>query len=61
MSCRDGELYGTFCAFGFTSDPELTTRDQALIEVLASAAAVIIEPEVREQRRRAEIGTASRR
>jgi len=51
----DGELYGTFCAFGFTSDPELTTRDQALIEVLASAASVILEPEVHEQHRRAEI------
>jgi EAL domain-containing protein (putative c-di-GMP-specific phosphodiesterase class I) len=46
---------GTFCAFGFTSDPELTTRDQALIEVLASAASVILEPEVHEQHRRAEI------
>ena len=51
----DGELYGTFCAFGFSSDPELTTRDQALIEVLASAASVILEPEVHEQHRRAEV------
>src|SRR5689334_19187420 len=51
----DGELYGTFCAFGFSSDPELTTRDQALIEVLASAASVILEPEVHEQHRRSEI------
>lgn len=43
----DGELYGTFCAFGLTSDKELAERDKALMEVLASAAAVIIEPEVR--------------
>ena len=27
VSLSDGSLYGTFCAFGFTSDPELTTRD----------------------------------
>jgi EAL domain-containing protein (putative c-di-GMP-specific phosphodiesterase class I) len=47
----DGELYGTFCAFGFTSDAELATRDKALMDVLASAAAVIIEPEVRERAR----------
>ena len=51
----DGELYGTFCAFGFTSDAELTARDKALMDVLASAAAVIIAPELRELRRRAEI------
>jgi EAL domain-containing protein (putative c-di-GMP-specific phosphodiesterase class I) len=51
----DGELYGTFCAFGFTSDDELATRDKALMDVLASAAAVIIEPELRELRRRTEI------
>jgi EAL domain-containing protein (putative c-di-GMP-specific phosphodiesterase class I) len=51
----DGELYGTFCAFGFTSDAELADRDKALMDVLASAAAVLIEPELREQHRRAEI------
>ena len=51
----DGELYGTFCAMGLTTDKELTTRDRALMEVLASAAAVIIEPEVRAQQRRSEI------
>jgi EAL domain-containing protein (putative c-di-GMP-specific phosphodiesterase class I) len=48
----DGELYGTFCAFGLTSDKELTTRDKALMEVLASAASVIIEPDFRAQQRR---------
>src|SRR3954454_19235193 len=48
----DGELYGTFCAFGFTSDAELADRDEALMGVLASAASVIIEPEVRSQQRR---------
>lgn len=51
----DGSLYGTFCAFGFRSDKELGKRDEALMKVLASAAAVIIEPEVRDQQRRTEI------
>ena len=51
----DGELYGTFCAAGLTSDKDLTKRDKALMDVLASAAAVIIEPEVRAQERRTEI------
>jgi EAL domain-containing protein (putative c-di-GMP-specific phosphodiesterase class I) len=51
----DGELYGTFCAAGLTSDKDLTKRDKALMDVLASAAAVIIEPEVRSQVRRTEI------
>ncbi|TYP86568.1 EAL domain-containing protein [Blastococcus xanthinilyticus] len=51
----DGTLYGTFCAAGLTSDKDLTTRDKALMDVLASAAAVIIEPEVRSQERREEI------
>src|SRR3954469_1317950 len=51
----DGTLYGTFCAAGLTSDKELTERDRALMDVLASAAAVVIEPEVREQERRTEI------
>ncbi|SET74431.1 sensor domain-containing phosphodiesterase [Geodermatophilus poikilotrophus] len=51
----DGSLYGTFCAFGFRSDKELGKRDLALVEVLASAAAVIIEPEVRARQRRTEI------
>jgi EAL domain-containing protein (putative c-di-GMP-specific phosphodiesterase class I) len=51
----DGTLYGTFCAAGLTSDKGLTKRDQALMEVLAHAAAVIIEPEVRDRSREAEI------
>lgn len=51
----DGSLYGTFCAFGFTSDKQLGKRDEALMKVLAGAAAVIVEPEVREQQRRSEI------
>ncbi len=51
----DGSLYGTFCAFGLTSDKELGKRDKSLMDVLASAAAVIIEPEVRSQERRREI------
>jgi GAF domain-containing protein len=51
----DGELYGTFCAAGFTADRALCARDQALMEVLASAAATVIEPSVREQRCTGEI------
>jgi EAL domain-containing protein (putative c-di-GMP-specific phosphodiesterase class I) len=51
----DGSLYGTFCAFGFRSDKELGKRDEALMKVLASAAAVIVEPQVRDQERRTEI------
>ena len=51
----DGSLYGTLCAFGFTSDPELTTRDKSLMDVLASAASVVIEPGLREQQRRTEV------
>jgi EAL domain-containing protein (putative c-di-GMP-specific phosphodiesterase class I) len=51
----DGTLYGTFCAFGFRSDPQLTTRDATLMEVLANAASVIAEPEVRARHRRVEI------
>jgi len=51
----DGTLYGTFCAFGLTSDKELGKRDKSLMDVLASAAAVIIEPELRSQERRTAI------
>ena len=51
----DGTEYGTFCAAGLTSDKELGQRDKALMEVLASAAAVILEPSVVEQERTAEI------
>jgi EAL domain-containing protein (putative c-di-GMP-specific phosphodiesterase class I) len=51
----DGTLYGTFCAFGFRSDKELGKRDLALVKVLASAAAVVVEPGVREQERRTEV------
>jgi GAF domain-containing protein len=52
----DGALYGTFCAAGLTTDKGLTERDKALMDVLASAAAVIIEPQVRAQELRTEIG-----
>ncbi|MGV8967721.1 MAG: sensor domain-containing phosphodiesterase [Cellulomonas sp.] len=51
----DGSLYGTFCATGLTTDKGLTKRDKALMEVLASAAAVIIEPAVLAGARRTEI------
>jgi EAL domain-containing protein (putative c-di-GMP-specific phosphodiesterase class I) len=55
VTLGDGTLYGTFCAFGLRSDKELGKRDEALMKVLASAAAVIVEPEVRDQERRTEI------
>jgi len=55
VSLSDGTLYGTFCAAGFSADNELTKRDRALMEVLASAAATIIEPGVQERRREASI------
>ncbi len=55
VSLSDGSLYGTFCAAGFTADKELNKRDRALMEVLASAAATIIEPGVRERQREADI------
>ncbi len=51
----DGTLYGTFCAAGLTSDKDLTKRDKSLMDVLAHAAAVIIEPGVRERARHDEI------
>jgi EAL domain-containing protein (putative c-di-GMP-specific phosphodiesterase class I) len=51
----DGSLYGTFCAFGLSSDKELTERDKSLMDVLASAASVVIEPQVRENERRTSI------
>lgn len=51
----DGSLYGTFCAAGLTADKGLSRRDRALMEVLAHAASVIIEPGVRERSRQDEI------
>ncbi len=55
VTLSDGTLYGTFCAAGLTSDKDLSKRDKSLMDVLASAASVIIEPQVRENGRRAEI------
>jgi EAL domain-containing protein (putative c-di-GMP-specific phosphodiesterase class I) len=55
VSLSDGTLYGTFCAAGFTADNELSKRDRALMEVLASVAATIIEPGVAERRRESAI------
>ena len=51
----DGSLYGTFCAAGLTSDAALTKRDRTLMEVLAHAASLVIEPGIREQARSDEI------
>ncbi|MCA0146962.1 EAL domain-containing protein [Blastococcus sp. LR1] len=43
----DGEVYGTFCAFGLTTDPEVSARDVLLMEILAEAAALVVEPQFR--------------
>ncbi|MEU8821667.1 EAL domain-containing protein [Actinoplanes sp. NPDC048796] len=51
----DGSVYGTFCAGGFTADDKLSERDEALMTVLAHAAAVIIEPDITKRRRNAEL------
>ncbi len=51
----DGSLYGTFCAAGFTADRELAKRDRALMEVLARAAATVIEPGVQQRRQDDEV------
>ncbi|MEV4516968.1 EAL domain-containing protein [Dactylosporangium sp. NPDC049525] len=51
----DGTVYGTFCAAGFGKDKELSKRDKALMEVLSHAASLIIEPDVRNRERRAEL------
>jgi EAL domain-containing protein (putative c-di-GMP-specific phosphodiesterase class I) len=51
----DGSLYGTLCAFGFTTDAALTKRDKSLMDVLASAAATVIEPGLRQEQHRSEI------
>jgi EAL domain-containing protein (putative c-di-GMP-specific phosphodiesterase class I) len=51
----DGTVYGTFCAAGFQADKQLSKRDKALMDVLAHAASVIIEPSVRQSARNAEI------
>lgn len=55
VTLSDGTVYGTFCAAGLTADKGLTKRDRALMEVLASAAAVIIEPGVAADALRTEI------
>jgi EAL domain-containing protein (putative c-di-GMP-specific phosphodiesterase class I) len=51
----DGEVYGSFCASGLATDPEVSLRDRGLMAILASAAATIIEPELRAQQERVEI------
>jgi EAL domain-containing protein (putative c-di-GMP-specific phosphodiesterase class I) len=51
----DGSLYGTLCAAGLRPERALGKRDKSLMDVLAHAAAVVIEPEVLENARRDEI------
>lgn len=55
VTLSDGSLYGTFCAAGSKRDRKLQRRDQALMQVLAQAAAAVIEPGIRERRREDEI------
>jgi len=55
VTLSDGSLYGTFCAAGFTADRNLGKRDKSLMEVLARAAALVMEPGVQENARRTEI------
>ncbi|GAB1688776.1 EAL domain-containing protein [Krasilnikovia sp. M28-CT-15] len=55
VKLSDGSVYGTFCAAGLAPDDRLSARDLALMEVLAQAASVIIEPGLRQQERLSEI------
>jgi GAF domain-containing protein len=55
VTFSDGTVYGTFCAAGFAADKELGERDRALMEVLARAAATVLEPDEQARRREAEI------
>src|SRR5919107_1731296 len=51
----DGTVYGTFCGAGLTTDKGLAARDKALMDVLAQAAALVLEPAEQEKSRVAEI------
>lgn len=51
----DGTTYGTFCGAGLTTDRGLAERDRALMDVLARAAAVVLEPAVRDRARVAQL------
>jgi EAL domain-containing protein (putative c-di-GMP-specific phosphodiesterase class I) len=51
----DGSLYGTLCAAGLRPEKALSRRDKSLMDVLARAAAVVIEPDVVEAARRSEV------
>ncbi|WP_433788757.1 sensor domain-containing phosphodiesterase [Actinoplanes sp. CA-252034] len=55
VELSDGTVYGTFCGAGMQADPLLTDRDRALMEVLAHAAALILEPDIDKRRRNAGI------
>jgi EAL domain-containing protein (putative c-di-GMP-specific phosphodiesterase class I) len=55
VTLSDGSVYGTFCAAGLSKDDQLSDRDAALMTVLASAAAAIIEPQIRERERAAAV------
>jgi EAL domain-containing protein (putative c-di-GMP-specific phosphodiesterase class I) len=55
ITLSDGSLYGTFCVAGFSPNKDLQKRDRALVEVLAEAATLIIEPEFVAEKRRADL------
>jgi EAL domain-containing protein (putative c-di-GMP-specific phosphodiesterase class I) len=46
----DGTVHGVLCVFGLVTDPEVRPHHLALVEVLAEAAALVIEPQVLRER-----------
>lgn len=46
----DGTIFGTFCSFGFHTDQDLNDRDHALIRVLASIAARLVDRMIEQER-----------
>lgn len=55
VTLSDGSVYGTFCAAGLSTDKGLTKRDKALMDVLAHAVSVILEPQIVDRVREAEL------
>lgn len=49
---RDGSVYGTVCAYAMEEDGGLLERDRHLLEVVAGMAGILVEPAVRDERRR---------
>lgn len=51
----NGDVYGTFCCFSYTPDPDLRERDLNMLRVFADVAGKLIEWERRAAARRREI------